>query len=112
VVELLRPQQPRVGLPHHLPLVGVNVRREFCLVESLRLRAALREDRLESTLIDHERLAHRREPQPKRHMTLRGNLEHVMRGRLRPAAVGLQRIAAILHDEFVKRILHKRRRIL
>ena len=106
VVELLRPEQPGVGLPHHEALIVVNVRRKFGVVECFRLHPPDREGPLESGFIHDQRRADRGEPQAQLHLAVRGNLQRVVRRRLGPEVLRVHRLALAVDYVVVEGVLH------
>jgi hypothetical protein len=98
-VELLGPQQPRVGPPRHVPIGIGEVRTDHCAVELVRLRTTVSGDRVESRT---ERLLVRpmgRQAQSYRFGCARGDVvEPIPECSLRPGLLGVHRTLFAVDD--------------
>ena len=103
VVELLAPQHAGQRLPVHAALILVERRRRDPLVEFVRLAQPLFEDRIE--IAEGIARQSRSEAQAYRPAPPGGNVQPVMRRRLRPHAGGIHRTRVSRDDTGVKRVL-------
>jgi hypothetical protein len=113
VIELLAPDQPRVGLAFDHPGFVVEVRPHDLGVELVRFLAPLPHHTVE---LAAERLllafAESTQPQPHRHRALGRDLVDAMERDLAAAPRGVHGRLAALHDILVERVLHEPEPIL
>ena len=117
VVELLGPEHPRQGLPHHVGRVGVQRGRDDGGVELVRLgpprpedlvEAAAERPRAVAVALGRGRRGDVGEAQPDRPALAGADRQAVMGGRLGPGLLRVQPALLAVHDEVVDAVLDVR----
>ena len=111
VIELLRPQQTRDGLPRDVARVGRQRRGEQARIKLIGFANPRVERRRERVGERRRVLGHIGEPQAYLGCFAGGQIDGVPRGRLRPLVRGICRPAVAVHDRTMKRVFDVRRRV-
>ncbi len=105
VVVLLAPEHPGEGLAHDVRLVGAGLGRRDRPVELVGIGDARREHLVDRGAVE-QGCGARAVVHADHGRSVRGDVQHVVGGRLRSRLVGVHRVEAAVHDVLVERVLH------